>query len=138
MNLWLQELGSYPRDWGNSRLQRVALRNPSSTRGITERFRSMEPPLWVKGDRGRSEKQEILTARWGCPTHKGGVVHPLRFIIGMPPMKKKKREKQQNNGTGSYDIEEVKEGEEEEYFEGEDIELEFDDEELEEEFEEEW
>jgi hypothetical protein len=56
----------------------------------------------------------------------------------MPPVKKKKREKQQNNGTGSYDIEEVKEGEEGEYFEGEDIELEFDDEELEEEFEEEW
>lgn len=75
MNLWLQELGSYPRDWGNLRLWRVTLRNPSSTRGITERFRSMEPPLWVKGDRGRSEKQEILTVRCGCPVRDGGVVH---------------------------------------------------------------
>jgi len=69
MNLWLQELGSYPRDWGNSRLQRVALRNPSSTRGITERFRSMGPPLW--GDRGRSEEREIAR----CPVREGGVVH---------------------------------------------------------------
>ena len=35
----------------------------------------MEPPLWVKGDRGCSERQEILIARWGCPVRKGGVVH---------------------------------------------------------------
>jgi hypothetical protein len=33
----------------------------------------MEPPLWVKGDRGCSEKQEILTARWAV--REGGVVH---------------------------------------------------------------
>ena len=43
--------------------------------GITERFSSMEPPLWVKGDRGCSEKQEISIARWGCPVREGGVVH---------------------------------------------------------------
>ncbi|AGJ62251.1 Hypothetical Protein SiL_0794 [Sulfolobus islandicus LAL14/1] len=54
---------------------RATLRNPSSTRGITERFRSMEPPLWVKGDRGCSEKQEIPIVRWRCPVRKGGVVH---------------------------------------------------------------
>ncbi|BBG23344.1 hypothetical protein IC006_0628 [Sulfuracidifex tepidarius] len=33
----------------------------------------MEPPLWVKGDRGSSEKQEISIVRWGCPVRKGGV-----------------------------------------------------------------
>jgi len=48
------------------------LRNPSSTRGITERFSSMEPPLWVKGDRGCSEKQEISIARWRCPVREAG------------------------------------------------------------------
>jgi len=42
----------------------------------------MEPPLWVKGDRGRSEKQEILTARWGCPVREGGVVHLTLYLKG--------------------------------------------------------
>jgi len=56
----------------------VTLRNPSSTRGITERFHSVESPLW--GDRGRSEKQEISIARWGCPVRQGGVVHFFQFL----------------------------------------------------------
>jgi len=42
----------------------------------------MEPPLWVKGDRGRSEKQEILTARWGCPVREGGVVDLTLYLKG--------------------------------------------------------
>ncbi|BBG26086.1 hypothetical protein IC007_0591 [Sulfuracidifex tepidarius] len=37
----------------------------------------MEPPLWVKGDRGSSEKQEISIVRWGCPVREGGVSSPI-------------------------------------------------------------
>ncbi|MGC9186709.1 MAG: hypothetical protein ACP5GN_03340 [Fervidicoccaceae archaeon] len=36
---------------------------------------SIRPPLRVKRDLGRSEKQEILIATWRCPAHKREVVH---------------------------------------------------------------
>jgi len=43
----------------------------------------MEPPLWVKGDRGRPGRQEVLTARWGCPAREGGAVHLQRTLWGL-------------------------------------------------------
>jgi len=64
----LKELRSYPWEWGNLRLWRATLRNPH---GALQNVRETS----AVGDRARSEKQEILTAR--MPVREGGVVHTL-------------------------------------------------------------
>ena len=69
---------------GNLRLRRAALRNPSSARGVTEAAPPDGASAVGEGSRGRPGRQEIITARWGCPAREGGAVHEggKRHLLG--------------------------------------------------------
>jgi hypothetical protein len=69
-----------PSGLGNLRLRRAASATPPPRGAPQGRLRPMEPPLWVRGDRGRPGGQEVLTARWGCPALTGGAVHLQRTL----------------------------------------------------------